>query len=219
MKILFAVDGSEAASLAVKQVSRNLDAARDEIAFYFAPPEVHIRHASDAAVMRERARKAIADAVFGDVKSLLPTALAPKATMICADHTPTEGILLEADRWEADLIVVGARGLTQVDKWVLGSVADGVAQRSKRPVFVSRPRPEGRDDQPLRLLFAYDGSASCTAAPAPYIVRLPSEPTSNGSLVLPETTLTWSTVSPSFSAASRATPEMTAPVPISVAPV
>jgi nucleotide-binding universal stress UspA family protein len=164
MKVLFAVDGSSDAARAVSDVAPLLSPASDTVGFYFAPPEVHIRHAHDAEAMRERARRAIAEAVFGDVKGLLPPALVGSASTIVCEHTPCEGILIEADKWNADLIVVGARGLTQVDKWVLGSVADGVAQRSKRPVFISRPRPADRAGQPFRILYAYDGSACCTSA-------------------------------------------------------
>jgi nucleotide-binding universal stress UspA family protein len=164
MRVFFAVDGSADASRAVTDVGQLLSPRTDLAAFYFAPPEVHVRHAHDAAVMRERARRAIADAVFNDVRPLLPPELGASATTITCEHTPCEGILLEAEKWNADLIVVGARGLTQIDKWVLGSVADSVATKSKLPVLVSRPRPEERAGRPLRILYAYDGSQCCTAA-------------------------------------------------------
>lgn len=164
MKIFFAVDGSQAASQAVKQVSGWLCDQTDAAAFYFAPPEVQVRHAHEAEAMRERAKKAIADAVFSDVRGCLSSNLGIGAKTIMAEHTPTEGILLEADKWEADLIVVGARGLTQLDKLLLGSVADGVAQNSKRPVLVVRPQDASHVGKPLKILYAYDGSKSCTAA-------------------------------------------------------
>jgi nucleotide-binding universal stress UspA family protein len=164
MKIFFAVDGSQAASQAVKQVSGWLCDQTDAAAFYFAPPDVQIRHAHEAEAMRERARKAIADAVFSDVRGCLSGNLALGAKTIIAEHTPTEGILLEAEKWSADMIVVGARGLSQLDKLLLGSVADGVAQNSTRPVLVVRPRDESHVGAPLKILYAYDGSKSCTAA-------------------------------------------------------
>lgn len=164
MKVFFAVDGSQAASQAVQQVAGWMNDQTDAAAFYFAPPEVHIRHAHEADAMRDRARKAIADAVFGDVRAKLPGNLALGATTITAEHTPTEGILLESEKWSADLVVVGARGLSQLDKLLLGSVADGVAQNSKQPVLVVRPQPDSHLGKPLKILYAYDGSKSCTAA-------------------------------------------------------
>lgn len=164
MKVFFAVDGSQAASQAVKQVAAWLNDQTDAAAFYFAPPDVQIRHAHEAEAMRERARKAIADAVFSDVRACLSSNLAVGATTIVAEHTPTEGILIESDKWSADLIVVGARGLSQLDKLLLGSVADAVAQNSKVPVLVVRPQPDSHLGKPLKILYAYDGSKSCTAA-------------------------------------------------------
>lgn len=164
MKIFFAVDGSSDASEAVRLVGGLLSPRTDAVAFYFAPPEIDIRHAHDSAAMLERARRAIADAVFGDVRALLPGELATGATTIMAEHTPSEGIRIEAEKWGADVIVVGARGHSQVDKWFLGSVADGVAQNSKLPVLVVRRRPEDRAGRPWRILYGYDGSESSTAA-------------------------------------------------------
>jgi len=42
----------------------------------------------------------------------------------------------EAMRWPADVIVIGARGRTGVERLLLGSVADGVARRSTLPVLL-----------------------------------------------------------------------------------
>ena len=164
MKVLFAVDGSQAATQAVKQVATLLCDQTDAAAFYFAPPDVRVVHAHEAQAMQVRAQKAIADAVFEEARAQLSGNLALGAKPIMAEHTPTEGILLESDKWSADMIVVGARGLSTLDKLLLGSVADGVAQKSKIPVYVARSRPEARAGLPLRVLYAYDGSKSSTAA-------------------------------------------------------
>jgi nucleotide-binding universal stress UspA family protein len=45
-------------------------------------------------------------------------------------------ILLTADRLDADVIVLGTHGKGQITHTFLGSVADKVLRRSKRPVFV-----------------------------------------------------------------------------------
>ncbi|OYV35266.1 MAG: universal stress protein UspA [Thiomonas sp. 20-64-5] len=45
-------------------------------------------------------------------------------------------ILSEARRWGADLIVVGSHGRGGVRRMILGSVAEGVAQRSTVPVLI-----------------------------------------------------------------------------------
>ena len=45
-------------------------------------------------------------------------------------------ILSEARRWGADLIVIGSHGRSGVRRLMLGSVAEGVAQRSSVPVLI-----------------------------------------------------------------------------------
>ena len=63
-------------------------------------------------------------------------------------------ILRAADEWEADLIVLGARGLGGVRGVLLGSVSSAVAHHARCPVLVvkGRPRPLGG------VLIALDGS-------------------------------------------------------------
>jgi nucleotide-binding universal stress UspA family protein len=50
-----------------------------------------------------------------------------------------ESILNAADRMDASVIVLGARGLSGFRSLVLGSVSHGVAQHSHRPVLVVPP--------------------------------------------------------------------------------
>ncbi len=47
-----------------------------------------------------------------------------------------DAILAEARRWGADLIVIGSHGRGGVRRMILGSVAEGVAQRSTVPVLI-----------------------------------------------------------------------------------
>lgn len=164
MKVLFAVDGSSGSCEAVRQIGGLLTPQRDTAAFYFAPPEIIVRHAAAAEETRERAKKAIADAVFDEARKALPPTMAAASTTILADHTAAEGILIEAKNWNADLITLGAQGLSAWEQLLLGSVSQAVAHNSKLPVCVVRPRPAERVGKPLRVLFAYDGSAGSAAA-------------------------------------------------------
>jgi nucleotide-binding universal stress UspA family protein len=164
VKVFFAVDGSTYSLAAVRQVGSLLSNERDSVALYFAPPEVVIRHSDDAEAMRDRARQAICDAVLGAASEELPAGLAAKAVRIIEQHTPRDGILLEAKNWGADLIVCGARGLGPVERLLLGNVSQSVAQTASIPVFVVRPNPGHQEGRPLRILYAYDGSAGSTAA-------------------------------------------------------
>lgn len=55
------------------------------------------------------------------------------------------GSLIEtAKEWEADLLIVGSHGLSGVERWVLGSVSEGVIQRTPCSVLVVRePQTQG----------------------------------------------------------------------------
>jgi nucleotide-binding universal stress UspA family protein len=164
MKVLFAVDGTTGCDAAVRQGGQLLNAQTDDVALYFALPEVTVRHASSNEAMRDRARRAIADAVFEQAKLNLPDGLGRKAEVVTDEHLAADGILRAVDANGAELLVIGACGLGTVDRFLLGSVSRGVVQAAKVPVLVVRPNPEHRKNQPLRILVAYDGSASCTTA-------------------------------------------------------
>ena len=57
---------------------------------------------------------------------------------------PAAEILAEADRWGADLIVMGTHWRHGLAHLILGSVAEGVVQRSNVPVLLLR----ASDDAP-----------------------------------------------------------------------
>jgi nucleotide-binding universal stress UspA family protein len=51
-----------------------------------------------------------------------------------------EGILLEADAWGADLIVMGTHGRTGLAHFLNGSVAEMVVRLARRPVLIEHER-------------------------------------------------------------------------------
>ena len=52
---------------------------------------------------------------------------------------PKNVILEEAEKWGADLIVLGARGLNAIERFLLGSVSRAVATHAKCSVEIVRP--------------------------------------------------------------------------------
>ncbi len=52
------------------------------------------------------------------------------------EAAPTDAILRVADAHDADLIVVGTRGLGAVQSALFGSVSKALVRRSQRPVLV-----------------------------------------------------------------------------------
>ncbi len=60
------------------------------------------------------------------------------------EGSPPTGILEEAERVKADLIVLASAGHSAAGSWLLGSVAEEVVRGSHCPVLVARPSPASR---------------------------------------------------------------------------
>ncbi|WP_417738058.1 universal stress protein [Rosistilla oblonga] len=76
---------------------------------------------------------------------------------------PGYEIRSEADKWNADLIVMGAVGKSMMERVVLGSVSDFVATHTASSVLVVRPpKPEAAEQPPRRIMVALDGSKDDT---------------------------------------------------------
>jgi nucleotide-binding universal stress UspA family protein len=63
------------------------------------------------------------------------------ASPILLEGDPRRALVDEAERWGADSIFVGARGLSAVERFLLGSVSAAVASRAHCSVEVVRTRP------------------------------------------------------------------------------
>ena len=62
---------------------------------------------------------------------------------------PRKVLIEEAKRWDADSLVVGARGLRGIQRFLLGSVSTAVAMRAPCPVEVVRPTPSRASQGPV----------------------------------------------------------------------
>jgi nucleotide-binding universal stress UspA family protein len=54
---------------------------------------------------------------------------------------PSQRLLDAAVDWQADCIVIGARGLSGIERFLIGSVSSDVAVRANCSVEVVRPKP------------------------------------------------------------------------------
>src|SRR5215470_8037541 len=167
MRVLFATDGSEAADAAATWLSlfplpanaRALVLTVQEL----PPPPIDIPTVRDfqralldeargtagrsAATLRER---------FGTIETRVVTG------------DPREKIIDVAAEWDADLIVVGARGLGAVATALLGSVSLAIARHAPCPVLIVRPTV-----RPLHsIVVAFDGSRGAQHA-ARFVGALP----------------------------------------------
>jgi nucleotide-binding universal stress UspA family protein len=74
-------------------------------------------------------------------------------------------LIESAERWEAELIVIGARQHHGLMRWIEGAVSAPVARLSPCPILIVPATFSGAGDRmPERILFAVDGSPHATRA-------------------------------------------------------
>lgn len=139
--ILIATDGSPAATEAL---AVGLELAKDEGAavtlFHAVPPdEIIVTRVPPPSMVGRRELSVAADDVLADAAAMAQELGVPH-TRVVADGYPVPEILAAADTADADMIVVGSRGLGVLTGAVLGSVSQSVLKRSTRPVLVVRAR-------------------------------------------------------------------------------
>lgn len=86
-----------------------------------------------------------------------------KAEEVFLVGDPSDEITAEADRINADLIIMGSRGQNTLKGLFFGSVSNGVLAKSKRPVLVLRDNTTPKSDA-MRVGVAVDGSKYGRAA-------------------------------------------------------
>jgi nucleotide-binding universal stress UspA family protein len=148
VRVLLAVDGSECSEAAINEVAARSWPAGTEIRVITAlelplaptsetwalPPDYFDK--LDQAV-REHA-EAIKDAAILKLASCsIP---ATKITGNILPGSPKAVILEEAERWDADLIVLGSHGYGLWQRFLLGSVSQAVVSHAKCSVEVVRLR-------------------------------------------------------------------------------
>src|SRR5215468_1288790 len=173
MKILLAVDGSESSLATVEEAARMpwpegsmvRIVSVAEVPFpaqEWAAPMPSGSYKEWERIFEERSVENTAQAMarFGEVAGA-QTEVAAKTLK----GDPKIAILDEAERWRADLIIVGTHGYNALERLWLGSVSRAVATHAKCSVQVARRR-EARDPsgKAMRILLAVDGSEFSDAA-------------------------------------------------------
>ncbi|MEO8900162.1 MAG: universal stress protein [Polyangiaceae bacterium] len=141
-RILVATDLSPGSDEALRQAAACAQATDAHVAVchvfpsslasvpFFAPnnePAV-----AEASALRSRAFELLAQ----QVAEAMPNT---KAEVIAEEGNAHAGIVRFAETWQADLVVVGARGRTALSRMPLGSVAEQVVRHAHCSVLVARP--------------------------------------------------------------------------------
>lgn len=151
MRVLLAVDGSPYSETAVNEVATRVWPADTEvrvITAYELPlapaPEAWALPADYFEKLDRAARehaKSVEQAVVRKLAGALDSSI--KVTGNVLPGPPRSIILEEAERWRADLIVVGSHGYGAWHRFLLGSVSQAIVSHAKCSVEVVRIRDDG----------------------------------------------------------------------------
>jgi nucleotide-binding universal stress UspA family protein len=155
MKILLAVDGSMCSDAAVAEVARRPWPTGSEVKIISAaelpalpaltPESLPPHYAGEI----KRAARDRASALVANAAATLRASASQDlqlATEVIVD-SPKDAIIEEAERWHADLIMVGSHGYRGYERSLLGSVSQAVASQARCSVEIVRcPKTNDSED-------------------------------------------------------------------------
>ena len=169
-KILIAYDGSNFSEAALDDLTNaglsteNVEALIFSVAEVWLPPD---ETGEEQDFMTESLKKRYAEnlGVFDQAKAAAQKAAERLRLMfpgwsVSSDATYGSAaweILAKSDEFQANLIVVGAQGKSNLDKVLIGSVSQKIVTEAKCSVRVARGKVEV-DDAPTRIIVGYDGT-------------------------------------------------------------
>jgi nucleotide-binding universal stress UspA family protein len=147
-KILLATDGSEFSERAARLIAERPWPTGTEIEV-LSVVELHLGTAQalleppymdnqQLELQRQEAMKRAEDAVASAVEILSKAFPKVSESISVLLDGPKAVIIDEADKWGADLIVVGSHGHRGIERFLLGSVSEGVAMHARCSVEVIR---------------------------------------------------------------------------------
>lgn len=147
-RIVIATDGSDGAGDALEQgFALASELGAKVFVLYVRPgPVSYVGAPSYQAVINEEARRA--REVIDDAK-VRASRYDVDVEYDVLEGDPVNGVLALARSRDADLIVVGSRGLGTVSSVLLGSVSKAILHRADRPVLVMKPRVLSREPAEL----------------------------------------------------------------------
>lgn len=174
MRILLATDGSKYSDGAAHFLTRFALSKADEITVLHAIPGVPFSHGGSPYVASlMQLGEELAPMIIDETAGLLKGLPAKVSTAVTRGH-PADAIVAVANQSGPDLIVMGNRGMKAIGSLLLGSVARAVAISAAQSVLVVKP-PQGKEDGPLNVLFATDGS-SCAEETERVLSLIPFRP-------------------------------------------
>ena len=135
-KIMLAYDGSEDSKKALAVLLELCECTGAELySVYVIPPEEKMLAAHE--MLANMDMEDVSKKVFDEVVELGKLKGLHIKTVVKRGDEP-QGIIEAAKEYNCDLIVVGHIGLGKLERFILGSVAESVAKRSKTSVLIVR---------------------------------------------------------------------------------
>jgi nucleotide-binding universal stress UspA family protein len=151
-RILVAIDGSETAQLALNHAVQLAKDQRARLRIAHVVEVLGLTYTAsmaggypfDATTVLESLRES-ASKLLQEAEAKARSADIEVETVLLEDDDPTarvaSAISKEADRWEADLIVLGTHGRRGFDRLLLGSVAETLVRTATLPLLLVRGQP------------------------------------------------------------------------------
>ncbi len=178
MNILVPIDGTEHSLRAVEFLTTRTDLLGEHphITIFMAQMPVPQRVlAGVQPIAVDDFYKEEANTVFASVRALLGNSPLD-VDMRYSVGMPANDIVAEADRLDADLIIMGIRGHGPVNSFLFGSVSNAVLAHTHRPILMLKDKlPEGTKN--LRVGLAVDGSEYSERAVDYVLSHRPLSPT------------------------------------------
>ncbi len=147
MRILLALDDSACSAGATDALITNTKKENTEVCVLHAvesfpvslAEEMGSKSSPDFIAGRERQRERAHDLVSRAVEKLRSAGF--KVTFSVEEGDARDVILNHAERWHADLIVLGSHGRSGLDRFLIGSVSETVARYARCSVEIVRTPP------------------------------------------------------------------------------
>lgn len=170
-RILVGTDGSELADRAAQAALGLAEVCQAQVRFLHAIEHLSmLGPAPDLDPRLAQAREEAGEAILAENRRWARERDVTTDTVL-RDGSAGALLLEEAAAWEADLLAVGSRGRSGLERAVLGSVADALVRRSPVPVLTVRETPSTIAGPIERILVPSDGSELASSA-APLAVEL-----------------------------------------------
>lgn len=165
LRVLWATDGSANAHSALPLLRQLVLPAAERLAVLTVAPHSILSGARPDPAFLARVAPAARRRALVEAQQLAlreATALDPplKPELLVRWGHPIQEILRAARALPADLIVLGAKGHSNLGMLLLGSVSQGVVQHATRPVLIARPGTH----EVGRVVVGYHGSAAARRA-------------------------------------------------------